>query len=452
MTLAKNKPEILSSPEVKQELDWRSCWYPITFSQDLPPDRPYSFSLYDEPLVLFRDKEGKLVCLKDLCPHRAAKLSDGQIIDGKIECLYHGWQFGSQGECLHIPQLEKDAKIPTRACVKSYTVVECQGLVWMWAGKPQDADEESIPTLPDLDKPGFVKADFLLDLPYDQTYLIENVLDPAHVPISHHATRGGGNRKNAQPLEIEILESSVKGIIARYRGMISGKPNWANISFTAPSLVLFSSFIEDKGWNFGLALYSIPLGKNRCRLLSRGYRNFLTWGVILRPRWLDHLNTNKILEQDLPLLVGQQQQIERIGKNLEELYLPLKTSDLLVVEYRKWLDRFGSSLPYYQGFSTSKISQTEIVNFNSQLTTRLDRHISICSSCDRAYRNTKHLKNISLAVAIVSLATAVISGNSTIEILTVSISLFCFIIATLSQILKIKFESTYDRVQVSKDT
>jgi len=112
MTLeAAQQTSTLPIPEVEQTFNWRQCWYPVTFLKDLPPHRPYSFSLYDEPLVLFRNKQEKLVCLIDRCPHRAAKLSDGQIIDGKLECLYHGWQFGSEGQCLHIPQLPTDAKI-----------------------------------------------------------------------------------------------------------------------------------------------------------------------------------------------------------------------------------------------------------------------------------------------------------------------------------------------------
>ncbi|NEQ13381.1 MAG: Rieske 2Fe-2S domain-containing protein, partial [Moorea sp. SIO3E2] len=118
--------------ETQQEFNWQQCWYPVTFVQDLPTDRPYSFSLYDEPLVLFRNQDGKLACLTNRCPHRAAKLSEGQIIDGKIECLYHGWQFGRDGQCLHIPQLPEDAKIPAKACVQSFTVVERQGIVWVW--------------------------------------------------------------------------------------------------------------------------------------------------------------------------------------------------------------------------------------------------------------------------------------------------------------------------------
>lgn len=65
-------------------------------------------------------------------------------------------------------------------------------------GEPEAADIDRIPTLDVLDKPGFVYTDYMVDLPHDQTYLIENLLDPAHVSISHHGSQG--NRKNAQPL------------------------------------------------------------------------------------------------------------------------------------------------------------------------------------------------------------------------------------------------------------
>ena len=78
----------LAIPDTQQQFDAQNCWYPITFVQDLPSNRPYGFTLYDEPFVLFRERAGKLACLQDICPHRAAKLSEGQISDGKIECLY----------------------------------------------------------------------------------------------------------------------------------------------------------------------------------------------------------------------------------------------------------------------------------------------------------------------------------------------------------------------------
>lgn len=435
-----------SMPEAKQQFNYQQCWYPVTFVQDLPKNRPYSFSLYDEPLVLFSNKQGELVCLTDRCPHRAAKLSDGQIIDGKIECLYHGWQFGSKGQCLHIPQLATDTKIPANACVRSFKVVECQGMIWIWAGESEAANDELIPTLPDLDQPGFVHTDFVLDLPYDQAYLVENVMDPAHVAISHHATRGGGNRKNSQPLEMEVIESSVERIRCRWRGTKKANETWKYIDFIVPNLVLNTAYIEEKGWSFGLALYSIPLGKKRCRLLARGYRNFLTLGVKLRPRWLDHLNTNKILEQDLPLIWGQQEQIERLGQNLKDVYLPLKTSDLLVIEYRKWLDKFGSSLPYYHGYSTSKQAPNNSeVNHNSALPQRLERHTLICSSCKRVYQGTKLIKQSCVGIAIFLAALAIVTDGFWLQILAASASLSAVTIAVVANKLKTKFEISYTR-------
>ena len=40
--------------------------------------------------------------------------------------------------------------------------------------------------------------DFVVELPYDHSYLVENLADPAHIPISHDRTPGGGKRENAE--------------------------------------------------------------------------------------------------------------------------------------------------------------------------------------------------------------------------------------------------------------
>ena len=428
--------------EQQQEFNYRHCWYPICFVQDLPADRPYSFSLYDEPFVAFRNKDG-VVCLIDRCPHRAAKLSDGQIIDGKIECLYHGWQFGSDGECLHIPQLAADAKIPLNACVKSFLVVERQSIIWMWAGVAEAADEKRIPTIAELDKPGFVSSDYIRDLPYDQSYFIENVIDPAHVHISHDGILG--KREYARPLEIEAIANSAAGIHSRIRGMGKSDTSWSNLDFIAPNLVIYTFKIEQRGWFGGTALYSIPLGKDRCRILLRNYGNFLTWKIKLTPRWLDHIMVrNKILEGDLQLVVGQKEQIQRLGKNLKELFLPLKTSDTLVLEYRKWLDKFGSSLPYYQGYSTSKNVGSAENSCQSSPLDRFSQHTQICSSCIRAYQVTDQLKQILIGVAIALAALAIVTESDT-KIVAVSASLLAVVLAAMAQKVKTQFERSYTR-------
>jgi len=211
-------------------------------------------------------------------------------------------------------------------------------------------------------------------------------------------------------------------------------------------VVLHTTELKDRGWSFGLALYSIPLGKGRCRLLARGYRNFFTWTAKLKPRWLDHWNTNKILEQDLPLIVGQQAQIERLGESLKDVYLPLKTSDVFVIEYRKWLDKFRQSLPFYQGYSTSKRSDSnDGCDSHSALSDRFSRHTQICSSCNRAYQVTNRLKQVSVGVAIALFALAIVADGSGMQITAVSASLLAVVMAIVAEKVKTKFERSYTR-------
>lgn len=430
-------------PEGERGFNWRQCWYPVAFVQDLPKDRPYRFSLYDEPFVLFRNRDGKLGCLTDRCPHRAARLSDGQITDGKIECLYHGWQFGTGGECEHIPQLPADAKIPANACAQSFTVVERQGMVWVWPGEAEAAGVERIPTIAELDKPEFASTDIIRDLPYDQTYFIENALDPAHVQISHHGSQG--YRENAQALEMEVLESSVEGIEGRWRGTRQPNLPWRSINFTAPNLVIYRDRIEPRGWAIGLALYSIPLGQGKCRLLARIYGNFATWKTKLTPRWFDHWFRNRILDEDMQLVAGQQAEIARLGTSIKKVYLPLKSCDTFVVEYRKWLDKFGQDLPYYQGYATSKPGSDRGECGSEPVLDRLSQHTQLCGTCSRAYRVTSRLQQISVGAAVAIAALAIVADGFGSKIVAVSAFLSAAALAAVAQKVKTHFERSYTR-------
>ena len=74
------------------------AWYPLLLSKDLKVSpmgkrvAPHGVCLLGIPLVIFRDKTGQAFCLEDKCPHRSAPLSIGQVVDGVLECAYHGWQ------------------------------------------------------------------------------------------------------------------------------------------------------------------------------------------------------------------------------------------------------------------------------------------------------------------------------------------------------------------------
>ncbi len=442
--LTSARPTTEPIPELDKQFDWRNCWYPVTFLQDFPKDRPYPFSLYDEPLVLFRDSKRQLVCLKDLCPHRAAKLSDGQVIDGKIECLYHGWQFGAEGECLHIPQLPEDAKIPLKACVTSFKVVEKQGIVWLWAGQAETADEERIPTVADCEHPGLFCVDTVRELPVDATYLIENALDPAHVPISHDRTELNTKRENAQALEMEILESSEQGIQGRYRYTRTSNGNWTEVKFVAPNLVVYTFGNKQLGFMGGLAVYVVPLSWGKCRLILRRYGNFFSRSFRFKPRWLEHMRQNKLLEEDLAFIVELQAYMERTDKSLKEVFLPLKTSDVFVLEYRKWLDKYGQDLPFYEGYVTAKRlnnSETEAIASD-----RIEQHLALCSSCNKAYRTAIRAKPTLVGVAIALAALAILAEDTSIlQTGAVVASLFSVGLAVFARQVQSKLEQAHPR-------
>lgn len=451
MTIFESTPsptnEVISFPEMESDrpYDVRDFWYPVIFLQDFPQNRPYGFSIYDESFVLFVNSDGQIECLSDRCPHRSAKLSDGQVIDGKLECLYHGWQFGKGGECLHIPQLSAGGKIPKTACAKSFPVAVRQKLVWVWLGDSDAANSDKIPGLEVLETPGVVSSDYMVELPYDRTYLIENVLDPAHVNISHDRSEAGVKREDAQPLEIEILESSGRGIFSRYRGMRNPNERWKYLDFVAQNLVHYRLSEGIPNFIFGLGLYSLPMGRGRCRLLLRRYSNAQNWKLKYKPNWIEHLRQSKVLEEDLPQIIGQQQEISRAKKSLKSLFLPLKTADELVIEYRKWLDRFGHSLPFYEGYETSKTSDLLDTEVKTIPLDRFSRHTQICATCSRAYQQTEKAKQLAIAFAIVFAAVAIILDDSPGQILAILAALLSVVAVAIAQTLKTHFERSYQR-------
>lgn len=425
------------------EFNWQNCWYPVVFVEDLPKDKPYAFTIYNEPLVLFYDEKYELTCAVDRCPHRAARLSDGQMVGGKLECLYHGWQFSVSGECTRIPQLASDKKIPITACLTTHLVTICQGMIWVWVGSPDLANISDIPDIAALNNPGVISVDYAIDLPYDQTYLIENVIDVAHIHIAHHGLRGGGHRGYALPLEFDILEESVNGIRATYRSIglnqnrDTAKTGTAHLDFIAPNLISYTSKYQNSELIAGLALYSIPLAKGKCRLLYRKYSNFYSWRERIKPKWLDHWNQNEILQQDMALIIGQYSEIERSQENAKDLWLPIKTSDTLVIHYRRWLDTYGAALPFYRGYATHKTA-AHLPDHHPQDVFSI--HTQHCKACLKAYHITKTTQKLLIALLLlICLPLLLLSQGNMIYV-----SLFFYITLlaaiAISQKVKRKFE------------
>lgn len=54
-------------------------------------------------------------------------------------------------------------------------------------------------------------------------------------------------------------------------------------------------------------------------------------------------------------ICAQEDHVARTGETLSECFIPMKSIDGLVVEYRKWLDHVGHGMPFFEGWKKSKV-------------------------------------------------------------------------------------------------
>ena len=106
-------------------------WYFAALGSDLKAGKLPRYEILGEPILLGRDRAGKVYAIKDICPHRAAPLSAGKLTaeaDGtpSIECPYHGWRYDRTGKCTDVPYLgcvEKPNGVRAFPCVEKNGVV-----------------------------------------------------------------------------------------------------------------------------------------------------------------------------------------------------------------------------------------------------------------------------------------------------------------------------------------
>jgi phenylpropionate dioxygenase-like ring-hydroxylating dioxygenase large terminal subunit len=163
-----------------------ASWIAVAHAHEVGSE-PVQVLVLGEPWVVVR-LEGELRAFADRCPHRFAPLSAGTIVDGTLQCGYHGWRFDAVGGAVSIPALGARATLPPRACLTAAAaVVQHLGLIWL-------AIEEPLAPLPELTGwglDGFRTATCeTVRTPASAAQLIDNFMDAAHFPFVHAATFG----------------------------------------------------------------------------------------------------------------------------------------------------------------------------------------------------------------------------------------------------------------------
>ena len=181
---------------------FKRFWYPVLPMPLLAADKPQSFQLLGQRIVVWLGAEGKPAAATDRCCHRSAKLSLGKVTDGLLECAYHGWQYDTAGSCLRVPQLPSDSPIPKNYRIDTYACEERYGYVWVCLEDPIN----KIPELPEASD-----ADFRLIPEFYEIWncaglrVMENEMDLAHPTFVHTTTFGSA--EHPIPEELEITET-----------------------------------------------------------------------------------------------------------------------------------------------------------------------------------------------------------------------------------------------------
>jgi len=117
----------------------RRYWIPSGLSQELPgPDcPPIRVKLLGERLVAFRDTHGRVGLVDEFCAHRRASLFLGRNEEGGLRCVYHGWKYNLEGNCVDMPTEPPESNFRHKIQLRAYPTVELGGVIWAYLG-PKD--------------------------------------------------------------------------------------------------------------------------------------------------------------------------------------------------------------------------------------------------------------------------------------------------------------------------
>lgn len=131
------------------KLGLRNYWYPAVNERKVGSRKPVKVQLLGEELCLFRGVQGDVVAIQDVCPHRGARLSEGDChYRGTVACPYHGWVYDEGGKNVAVlsegPASGVCGKPGTEA--KAYPTRTLKGVVFVWIGDGDAAPiEEDVP-------------------------------------------------------------------------------------------------------------------------------------------------------------------------------------------------------------------------------------------------------------------------------------------------------------------
>lgn len=307
-------------------------WYAVLPSTHVKKGEVLSAKRMGLNLAFFRTESGKIACVEEKCSHRGASLGIGFVKGECVGCPFHGLQFSAEGECKLAPSLGKETtKSLERFNVKSYTVREAHGIIYLWYGDGVPTD--TLPFFEDEIPEGMIYSEMADNWNAFYSRCIENQLDVIHLPFVHHNTIGRGNKTIVNGpkviFEDEVLITSAQNSLDKGQAPLPAdecKINKTYLKFKFPNIWL--NHVMD---TMKIFIFFAPVDDDYTILYLRFYSS------VLKTRFGNHSLAligrlgNKIVErQDKRVVITQVPKKSEFisGENL----FP---GDAPIIQYRK---------------------------------------------------------------------------------------------------------------------
>jgi len=158
----------------------RKFWQPVALSKEIAPGKAMPIHVMGEKFTLYRGETGTAHVVGFRCSHRSAQLSVGWVRGDCIQCMYHGWTFDGEGQCVNRPGELEEGPFP-RADIPGYPVREHLGIIYAYLGEGETPEFPSFIDYPIPD----VLENHVLTFPSNWFQTMENHFDEAHVTFVH---------------------------------------------------------------------------------------------------------------------------------------------------------------------------------------------------------------------------------------------------------------------------
>ena len=164
--------------------DFPIGWWSVARSHELEPGDVKAVSALDRELVVYRTESGEARVHDAFCPHLGAHLGvNGKVVGESIQCPFHGWQFGGDGKCNHIPYCDT---IPTRAKVQNWPTSEVNGEIYMWFHPTGAEPDREVPVIEQIGDENWTEPRQVeFNIPVHIQDIAENSCDPEHFQYVH---------------------------------------------------------------------------------------------------------------------------------------------------------------------------------------------------------------------------------------------------------------------------